>query len=88
MRFGSAWAAADFEVIDKTTEIAPNIDLIALVTDRPGTLELREPSLALDTFAALKKAFGARYLYAGLGSEIAIGPEIRSKITAAGISRE
>src|SRR5262249_16104820 len=49
MRFGSAWAGANFELIDKLTEIAPGIHVIALVSDKPGTLELRELSLALDT---------------------------------------
>lgn len=49
MRFGSAWPAANITLIDKTTEIAPGIHLIALVSDRPGTLELRELSLAMNT---------------------------------------
>lgn len=144
MRFGSAWPGANFELIDKTSEIAPGIHLIALVSDKPGTLELRELSLAIETpegmvivvgcshpgvekivaaaaaidprihliaggfhlvvagdsdiekivaalhdtfqveyvapghctgepaFAALKKAFGDRYLYAGLGTRISM----------------
>src|SRR5499427_245435 len=160
MRFGAAWPGVNFGLIDKTTEIAPGINLIALVSDKPGTLELRELSLALDTpdgmvivvgcshpgidqiveaarvfdqrihlvtggfhlvtasdqdvettvsalhenfrvhyvapghctgepaFAALKKAFGGHYVYAGLGTQIVIEPEVRSEITAAGISRE
>jgi 7,8-dihydropterin-6-yl-methyl-4-(beta-D-ribofuranosyl)aminobenzene 5'-phosphate synthase len=142
MKFGSAWPRAHFELIESSREIAPGIHLIALVSDKPGTLELRELSLALQTpegmvlvvgcshpgiekiiaetvaidrhvhmvvgglhlvtasdadiekavtslhdtwsvdyvapghctgeptFAALKKAFGERYLYAGLGSQI------------------
>ena len=49
MRFGAAWPAANFELIDKTTEIAAGIHLIALVSDKPGTLELRELSLAIST---------------------------------------
>ena len=49
MRFGSAWPGANFQLIDKTTEIAPGIQLISLVSDKPGTLELRELSLAIDT---------------------------------------
>ena len=145
MKFGSAWPRANFELIEKTTEIAPGIHLIALVSDKPTTLELRELSLAIDTpdgivlvvgcshpgidkiveaaasisprihlvaggfhlvvakdeeierivsslhdkwgveyvapghctgeptFAALKRAFGERYLYAGLGTTIAVG---------------
>jgi len=49
MRFGSAWPDANFELVDKDAEIAPGIHLIALVSDKPGTLELREPSLAINT---------------------------------------
>jgi Beta-lactamase superfamily domain len=35
MRFGSAWPGANFELVDKNTEIAPNIYLIALLSDKP-----------------------------------------------------
>jgi 7,8-dihydropterin-6-yl-methyl-4-(beta-D-ribofuranosyl)aminobenzene 5'-phosphate synthase len=49
MRFGSAWPGANFQLIDKNIEIAPDIHLIALVSDKPGTLELRELSLAIHT---------------------------------------
>lgn len=49
MRFGSAWPAANFELVDKTTEVSPDIHLISLVSDKPGTLELRELSLAINT---------------------------------------
>jgi 7,8-dihydropterin-6-yl-methyl-4-(beta-D-ribofuranosyl)aminobenzene 5'-phosphate synthase len=49
IRFGSAWPAANFQLVDKNTEIAPNIHLITLVSDKPGTLELRELSLAIGT---------------------------------------
>ena len=147
MKFGSAWPKANFTLIDAaSTEIAPGIHLIALVSDKPGTLELRELSLAIETpdgivlvvgcahpgidkvveaasainkhihlivggfhlvvakdpeiekivaglhdgakvdyvapghctgeptFAALKKSFGEHYIYAGLGTIIALGP--------------
>jgi 7,8-dihydropterin-6-yl-methyl-4-(beta-D-ribofuranosyl)aminobenzene 5'-phosphate synthase len=145
MKFGSAWPHAHFELIENTMEIAPGIHLISLVSDKPGTRELRELSLAIETpdgvvlvvgcshpgienivaaalsinrhvhlvigglhlfaandsdidkvvaslhdtwkvdyvapghctgeptFAALKKAFGDRYLYAGLGTRLKIG---------------
>lgn len=145
MRFGAAWPGANFQLVDKNIEIAPGIHLIALVSDKPGTLELRELSLALNTpegmvimvgcshpgidkiveaaakinprihfvvggfhlvvskdeeiekivtalrdtykvayvapghctgeptFTALKKTFGDRYLYAGLGTTFALG---------------
>ena len=49
MRFGSAWPHANFQLIDKNTEIAPDIHLVTLISDKPGTLELREVSLALNT---------------------------------------
>ena len=150
MKFGAAWANAHFELIDQTTEIAPGISLIALISDLPGTRELKELSLAVNgpdglilvvgcshpgieriveaaaainpkirlvaggfhmvvapdeaitkvvaalkdrfkvesiapghctgepTFAALKKAFGDKYLYAGLGTSIALGPNAGS----------
>jgi 7,8-dihydropterin-6-yl-methyl-4-(beta-D-ribofuranosyl)aminobenzene 5'-phosphate synthase len=145
MKFGAAWHGAKFELIEKTTEIAPGITLIALVSDAPGTKELKELSLAVNTpeglvlvvgcshpgiekiveaaasinpkihlisggfhlvaasddviakavtalkdtfkvesiapghctgeptFAALKQAFGDRYLYAGLGTTLPLG---------------
>lgn len=152
MEFGAAWPNAKFELIDQTTEIAPGITLIALVSDLPGTKELKELSLAVNTpdglvlvvgcshpgieriveaatainprihliaggfhlvvaadeaiekvvtalkdkykveniapghctgeptFAALKKAFGTRYFYAGLGTSLVLGPDIDSKV--------
>jgi 7,8-dihydropterin-6-yl-methyl-4-(beta-D-ribofuranosyl)aminobenzene 5'-phosphate synthase len=49
MRFGSAWPDAHFELVDKDIEIAPGVHLIALVSSKPGTLELRELSLAIST---------------------------------------
>jgi 7,8-dihydropterin-6-yl-methyl-4-(beta-D-ribofuranosyl)aminobenzene 5'-phosphate synthase len=49
MRFGSAWPGANFQLVDKNTEIAPSIHLITLVSDKPGTMELRELSLAINT---------------------------------------
>src|SRR6266480_2543872 len=49
MKFGTAWQGANIELVDKTTEIAPGITLIALVSDAPGTKELKELSLAVNT---------------------------------------
>jgi 7,8-dihydropterin-6-yl-methyl-4-(beta-D-ribofuranosyl)aminobenzene 5'-phosphate synthase len=49
MKFGTAWQGANFETIDKTTEVAPGVTLIALVSEAPGTRELRELSLAINT---------------------------------------
>ena len=144
LRFGTAWPNANIALIDKQQEVEPGFHLIPLVSDKPGTLELRELSLAISTpdgivlivgcshpgidnvlkaaaaiqprirfvaggfhfviakdadvdalvtvlrdtykvaviapghctgepaFAALRKAFGERYLYAGLGSRFAL----------------
>jgi 7,8-dihydropterin-6-yl-methyl-4-(beta-D-ribofuranosyl)aminobenzene 5'-phosphate synthase len=151
MKFGTAWEKANFELIDQTTEIAPGFTLIALVSDLPGTKELKELSLAINTpdgvvlivgcshpgiewiveaataisprirliagglhlvvasddviekvvaalkekfkveyvapghctgeptFAALKKAFGTKYLYAGLGTSLSLEPTMGSE---------
>ena len=49
MRFGAAWPGANFQLVDKSVEIASDIHLISLVSDKPGTLELRELSLAINT---------------------------------------
>jgi 7,8-dihydropterin-6-yl-methyl-4-(beta-D-ribofuranosyl)aminobenzene 5'-phosphate synthase len=49
MVFGSAWPRANFELIDQTKEIAPGVTLIALVSDKPTTMELKELSLAIKT---------------------------------------
>ena len=145
MKFGTAFPGANIQVIDKTTEVMPGITLIALISDAPGTKELKESSLAINTpdgvvlvvacahpgieaivaeaarinphihliaggfhlvvapdpviqkvtsalhdvykvdyiapghctgeptFAALQKAFGDRYLYAGLGTTLVVG---------------
>ena len=49
MHFGSAWPGANFQLVDKTVEIASDIHLISVVSDKAGTLELREVSLAINT---------------------------------------
>ena len=49
MKFGTAWPNANFELIEKTTEILPGIHLIFQISDKPTTMELREISLAIDT---------------------------------------
>jgi 7,8-dihydropterin-6-yl-methyl-4-(beta-D-ribofuranosyl)aminobenzene 5'-phosphate synthase len=49
MKFGTVFPGANIQVIDKTTEVAPGITLIALISDVPGTKELKELSLAINT---------------------------------------
>jgi 7,8-dihydropterin-6-yl-methyl-4-(beta-D-ribofuranosyl)aminobenzene 5'-phosphate synthase len=162
MKFGTVFPGANIQLIDKTTEVAPGITLIALVSDAPGTKELKELSLAINTpdgivlivacahpgieaivaeaakinphihfiaggfhlvvaqdpaiervaaalhdtykvdfiapghctgeptFAALQKAFGDRYLYAGLGTTLGVAahPRAQSDATASNILSE
>jgi len=47
MTFGTPWPGANFVWIDSLTEVAPGIFLISTVSQTPGTLELRELSLAI-----------------------------------------
>jgi 7,8-dihydropterin-6-yl-methyl-4-(beta-D-ribofuranosyl)aminobenzene 5'-phosphate synthase len=49
MTFGSAWPGAKFEMIEKAVEVAPGIHILSLVSDKPGTRELRELSLVIQT---------------------------------------
>jgi 7,8-dihydropterin-6-yl-methyl-4-(beta-D-ribofuranosyl)aminobenzene 5'-phosphate synthase len=49
MKLGTVFPGANIQLIDNTTELAPGITLIALVSDAPGTKELKELSLAIDT---------------------------------------
>ena len=61
MRFGTAWPGANFQLVDKNIEIAPGVNLIALVSDKPGTLELRELSLAINTPAGMAIVVGCSH---------------------------
>ena len=49
VRLGTVFPGANIQLIDKTTEVVPGITLIALVSDAPGTKELKELSLAINT---------------------------------------
>ena len=49
IQFGSAWPGANFQLVDQTIEITPDIHLISTISDKPGTLELHELSLAINT---------------------------------------
>src|SRR6202165_797862 len=49
MKFGTVFPGANIQLIDKTTEVAPGITLIEIISDAPGTKELKELSLAIDT---------------------------------------
>ena len=49
VKMGTVYPGANIQLIDKTTEVVPGITLIALVSDVPGTKELKELSLAINT---------------------------------------
>jgi 7,8-dihydropterin-6-yl-methyl-4-(beta-D-ribofuranosyl)aminobenzene 5'-phosphate synthase len=49
IKLGSVFPGANIQLIDKTTEVMPGIALIAVVSDVPGTKELKELSLAITT---------------------------------------
>jgi len=72
LHFGSAWPRANFHLIDQTVQIAPRIYLIATVSQKTGTLELHEVSLALDTPDGLVLLFvnTMTYLLSQLGDVI------------------
>ena len=61
LRMGSAWPGANIHLIDKNTQIAQGIYVIALVSDNPGTLELRELSLAIRTPEGLVLVVGCSH---------------------------
>ncbi len=78
MRFGSAWPGANFELVDKNTEIAHDIHLIALVSDKPGTLELRELSLAINTPEGMAIVVGCSH--PGIDKIVAAAASINPRI--------
>jgi 7,8-dihydropterin-6-yl-methyl-4-(beta-D-ribofuranosyl)aminobenzene 5'-phosphate synthase len=61
LRFGSAWPAANFQLIDKGAEVMPGVRLITLVSTQPGTLEMRELSLAINTPAGVVLVVGCSH---------------------------
>lgn len=79
MKFGSAWPQADFELIEQTTEIMPGVHLIALVSDKSPTLELRELSLAIETPEGMVLLVGCSHpgIEKIVAAAAAIDPRIR-----------
>jgi 7,8-dihydropterin-6-yl-methyl-4-(beta-D-ribofuranosyl)aminobenzene 5'-phosphate synthase len=79
MRFGSAWPGANIQLVDKTGEIAPDIHVISLVSDKSGTLELRELSLAINTPDGLVIVVGCSHpgIDKIVDAGLAINPRIR-----------
>jgi 7,8-dihydropterin-6-yl-methyl-4-(beta-D-ribofuranosyl)aminobenzene 5'-phosphate synthase len=49
LKFGTPWPRGHFVLVDSTVQVAPGMHIISLVSDKVGTKELRELSLAIDT---------------------------------------
>lgn len=78
LQFGSAWPGATFKPLSASTEIAPGVHVIAQVSDKPGTLELRELSLAIETEQGLVLVVGCSHpgIAAIVAEAAKIGPKI------------
>jgi len=85
MKFGTAWPNANIALIDTKTEIAPGIFLLPLLSDKPGTLELRELSLAIDTPQGLVVVVGCSHPGIDRILEAATGIDKRIHIIAGGM---
>src|SRR5450631_114908 len=78
MKFGTVFPGANIQLIDKTTELVPGITLIALVSDAPGTKELKELSLAINTPDGLVLVVGCSH--PGIESIVAEAAKINPHI--------
>ncbi len=78
MKFGSAFPKANIELIEKTTEVAPDVTLIALVSDAAGTRELKELSLAIKTENGMVLVVGCAH--PGIEAIVAEAAKIDSRI--------
>jgi 7,8-dihydropterin-6-yl-methyl-4-(beta-D-ribofuranosyl)aminobenzene 5'-phosphate synthase len=58
---GSPWPRAHFVWIDSLTEVGPGLAIVSTVSQTPGTLELRELSLAIRTPAGLVLVVGCSH---------------------------
>ena len=72
-------AERGFELVDKTIEVAPGFTLIALVSDAPGTKELKELSLAINTPDGIVLVVGCSHsgIEAIVAEAVKINPNIR-----------
>lgn len=79
LKFGAAWPEANILLIDKTTEVAPGVWLIAQISDAPGTKELKELSLAINTPEGIVLIVGCSHpgIEAIVAEAAAINPRIR-----------
>jgi 7,8-dihydropterin-6-yl-methyl-4-(beta-D-ribofuranosyl)aminobenzene 5'-phosphate synthase len=61
IRHGTPWPEAEFVWIKETTEVSANVWLVSVVSDVPGTREMRELSLALRTGLGLVLVAGCAH---------------------------
>jgi 7,8-dihydropterin-6-yl-methyl-4-(beta-D-ribofuranosyl)aminobenzene 5'-phosphate synthase len=61
VELGSHWPGAHIELVDSIREIAPGVSLVSTVSNKPGTLELRELSLAVQTAQGLVLVVGCSH---------------------------
>jgi 7,8-dihydropterin-6-yl-methyl-4-(beta-D-ribofuranosyl)aminobenzene 5'-phosphate synthase len=60
-RSGTPWEQANFEVVRETTEIFPGFYLLTTKSQKPGTLEMNELSLAVQTPKGLAVVVGCSH---------------------------
>jgi len=75
---GYPWDGGNFVLVDKQTEISPGVFLIFTISKTPGTLELREPSLALRGPDGLSVIVGCSHtgIEEILQAATAVGPRV------------
>lgn len=61
VRSGSPWAKANFTVITETTEILPGFLVLSVQSQKPGTMEMNELSLAIRTPRGLAVVVGCSH---------------------------
>jgi 7,8-dihydropterin-6-yl-methyl-4-(beta-D-ribofuranosyl)aminobenzene 5'-phosphate synthase len=78
MRFGTAWPGANVQLVDKNTEIIHGMQIITFVSDKPGTLELRELSLAINTADGIVLVVGCSH--PGVAKIVEAATQINTRI--------
>jgi 7,8-dihydropterin-6-yl-methyl-4-(beta-D-ribofuranosyl)aminobenzene 5'-phosphate synthase len=78
IRHGTPWPDAKFVWIKETTEIVPDVWLVAVVSEVPGTREMRELSLALRTSRGLILVAGCSH--PGIESILAASRAIEERV--------
>ena len=61
LEFGTVWPGANVELVDSVVQVAPGVSLLSTVSKTPGTLELRELSLAVSTPEGLMVMVGCSH---------------------------